>query len=482
MSNTYNNRQAHPALRWSKRPNPNLEPLLRFPPARRGCSSPCSFSAYSSGDNGNVFQIVNNVDSTRSTIFAYDALNRISQANTFNTNSANCWGEAYTIDAWGNLTNRAGVPAWGGCTTEGLNATATSKNQLNGIGLLYDAAGNVTNDGNGHTPTYDAANEIATDAGVTYSYDADGMRMEKSSGTKYWFGPGGEVLTETDLSGIINEEYIYFNGARIARVDRPSGTVHYYFSDRLGTASVITNASGTSPAANYYFPYGGLQSSTGSDPNHYKFTGKERDAESGLDDFVARYYSSAAGRFLIPDWSAGEDPVPYAELGSPQTLNLYSYVWNNPVNKIDPTGHCTVDGENHGSVWCWLHKHHLFGVETEHEQANDLRRAILQYESDHGQIYKNGKRVDWVKLSDNDVFETYGSFVMAKISGNVLLSAPQRAFSQRRMLRIRSCKRLLTNSINRPINFQAGPPAPFAMNGVQVICCRLRVMNKRRVT
>jgi len=68
-------------------------------------------------------------------------------------------------------------------------------------------------------------------------------------------------------------------------------------------------------------------------------TGKERDAESGNDYMFARYYNSATGRFLSPDWSAKEDPVPYAKLDNPQSLNLYSYVYNNPVGKADPDGH-----------------------------------------------------------------------------------------------------------------------------------------------
>ena len=71
----------------------------------------------------------------------------------------------------------------------------------------------------------------------------------------------------------------------------------------------------------------------------YKFTGKERDAESGLDDFNARYYSSSMGRFMSPDWSAEPDPVPYANFYNPQTLNLYSYVRNNPHSNLDADGH-----------------------------------------------------------------------------------------------------------------------------------------------
>jgi len=72
----------------------------------------------------------------------------------------------------------------------------------------------------------------------------------------------------------------------------------------------------------------------------YSSTGKERDSESGNDYFEARYYSSAMGRFMSPDWSAKEDPVPYAQLDDPQSLNLYSYVRNNPLARTDPDGHC----------------------------------------------------------------------------------------------------------------------------------------------
>ena len=73
--------------------------------------------------------------------------------------------------------------------------------------------------------------------------------------------------------------------------------------------------------------------------NHYKFTGKERDSESGLDNFGARYDSSQFGRFMSPDpgnW--GADP------SNPQSWNAYSYVLNNPLNAIDPSGmNCVWD-------------------------------------------------------------------------------------------------------------------------------------------
>jgi RHS repeat-associated protein len=73
------------------------------------------------------------------------------------------------------------------------------------------------------------------------------------------------------------------------------------------------------------------------------FTGKERDTESGNDYFGARYYASSMGRFLSPDFDDLDDddpePVPYADLENPQTLNLYQYVRNNPLSDIDADGH-----------------------------------------------------------------------------------------------------------------------------------------------
>jgi RHS repeat-associated protein len=89
-----------------------------------------------------------------------------------------------------------------------------------------------------------------------------------------------------------------------------------------------------------YYPFGGervlCDRGIG---NNYKFTGKERDSETGLDEFGARYYSSFYGRFTIPDWAAAPTAVPYAKFGDPQSLNLYSYVENAPVNRADADGH-----------------------------------------------------------------------------------------------------------------------------------------------
>ena len=74
-----------------------------------------------------------------------------------------------------------------------------------------------------------------------------------------------------------------------------------------------------------------------------KFTGKERDSESGLDYFGARYYSSSMGRWMSPDWADKPEAVPYSDLWNPQSLNLYGYVNNNPLSQADPDGHCCLD-------------------------------------------------------------------------------------------------------------------------------------------
>ncbi len=199
-------------------------------------------------------------------------------------------------------------------------------------------AGNLLHQGACGTAdyTWDAENRITTTAGVTYGYDGDGERVSKSSGTLYW---GSGPLAESDASGNITAEYIFFGGKRIARRDA-NGTVHYYFADHLGSADVVTSATGTIENESDYYPWGGERPVVQSlADQHYKFTGKERDTESGLDYFGARYYANPMGRWLSPDWSATPQAVPYADLTDPQTLNLYGYVRGNPLNRADIDGH-----------------------------------------------------------------------------------------------------------------------------------------------
>ncbi len=86
-------------------------------------------------------------------------------------------------------------------------------------------------------------------------------------------------------------------------------------------------------------PYGMDLAGTPCDTSPMHFTGKQRDSESGLDYFGARFNASSLGRFMTPDWSANLEPVPRADYENPQTLNLYGYLANNPTSRIDVDGH-----------------------------------------------------------------------------------------------------------------------------------------------
>jgi RHS repeat-associated protein len=235
------------------------------------------------------------------------------------------------------------------CSAENLGVSVDVNNRLQG-GYGYDAAGNMTRDNSGTAYVYDAENRISSTLGFTYLYDADGNRVQKTNGnttpatgTLYWsMSPG--IVAESDLAGNPQAEYIFFDGERVARKDFPGNTVSYYLSDHLKTASVITDATGTIKSESDYYPWGGELQFTNGDSNHYKFTGKERDAESGLDYFGARHYSNQLGRFITPDWSNSPDPVPYSDLDDPQSLNRFSYVRNIPTSNIDEDGHLPCGG------------------------------------------------------------------------------------------------------------------------------------------
>jgi RHS repeat-associated protein len=306
----------------------------------------------SGSDNGNVYGFSNGKDPDRSRTFNYDALNRLTSAQTAGAdcsarladgNTKN-WGNNYSYDPWGNLLSKTPTKCGAENQTWSVNTKNRLVNSLDAAGkpitsYAFDAAGNLTNDG-GLTYDYDAENRIKGTNGFTYIYDAAGNRVKKTNGTTgtlYWYAAVG-VIAETDLTGNNPKEYVFFNGTRIARKDA-NGQVFYYFSDHLKTASVITDSSGNIKSESDFDPWGVERQVVGSFDNTYKFTGKERDGETGLDYFGARYYSSNIGRFMTPDWAAKAVAVPYANYGNPQSLNLYSYVQNNPTTLGDTDGH-----------------------------------------------------------------------------------------------------------------------------------------------
>jgi RHS repeat-associated protein len=293
-------------------------------------------------------------------------LNRLQSASstsTHATNATNCWGEKYGIDAWGNLNSVTSLSsAYTGCTQEPtFSTTANARNRLPITGNTYDSAGNVITapvGGITNSYSYNADNQMQSMTGLTtttnYVYDGDGKRVQKTGSKLYWYGADGSVLDETDTTGSVTNatfsEYIFVGGRRMARRDS-GGNVLYYFADHLGTSRTMAQvASGQTTATLCYdadfYPFGGERTVVNLCGQNYKFTGKERDQESGLDEFGARYYSGGFGRFMIPDWAAKPTDVPYANFGNPQSLNLYSYVQNNPTTLGDPDGHCSDDNKS----------------------------------------------------------------------------------------------------------------------------------------
>ncbi len=142
---------------------------------------------------------------------------------------------------------------------------------------------------------------------------------------------------------------MYFGGQRIAKRD-PVGDVFYYFTDEVGTTRAMAEVvpAGTMSLcydADYY-PYGGIHAAiVDSCEQRYKFTGQERDTESNLDNFKARYMASVMMRFTSPDPSG----LAFADLSNPQSLNLYAYVLNNPEIFVDPFGYAPCDITHNGA-------------------------------------------------------------------------------------------------------------------------------------
>jgi RHS repeat-associated protein len=335
--------------------NNRLQPIEIWTGSAQG--SPALFDKqYSYGtagaNNGNIYTITNVKDSTRTQGFTYDPLNRLLTAG-----DNGHWANTYTYDAWGNLSNKTpGSPAG-----ESMNQPADTNNHLSG--LTYDSAGNVINDGLGGTFVFDGENRIKTAGSVTYTYDAYGRRVQKSTGINYWYGPSSQVFAETDSAGNWTN-YIFFGGQRLARnVPQPSPNppdIKYYITDHLHSTGMFVDQHGSSYATdvkddNDFYPWGGVVPGVGktTSTNTIKFTGQYRDTDTAanLDYFDARYYANTIGRFMSPDWAGAPTTVPYAKFGDPQSLNLYSYTENGPINRLDPTGHCfqCIPGENGGA-------------------------------------------------------------------------------------------------------------------------------------
>jgi RHS repeat-associated protein len=198
-------------------------------------------------------------------------------------------------------------------------------------------------------------------------------------------GPGGEQVTEYAVSGATST-WIHtnaFSGGKIQATYDGTDTT-FYLGDWLGTKRVEVGASGCATAY-ASLPYGdGLTTvslpgynACASDATEHHFTGKERDNESGNDYFEARYYASSMGRFMSPDWSAKAEPVPYAKMDDPQSLNLYTYVRNNPLTRMDIDGHQEPDCGCQALPQLQMPQFQMPQLPTMNELKNDLRIGLL---------------------------------------------------------------------------------------------------------
>ncbi len=284
-------------------------------------------------NNGNVYGLDENTPgiTTQDQTYCYDYLNRLISA----TNPGG-WGLTYTMDRYANRPTQTGT---GGASTVSVAISSTT-NRITTGGYLYDAAGNMTAEP-GFTYQYDAENRIKTvnnGATGTYVYDGDGRRAKRTANgeTRWYFHDANGDPTWEYKQGVGWESFnLYFNGKHAA-INNSQG-LRWRHQDHLGSLRLKTDSAGAATCRYYYDPYGALLSTTCSESDARKFTDKERDPETALDYFGARYCDWALGRFtsIDPAWESFRPD-------NPQSANRYAYVLNNPLKFVDPDGQVPV--------------------------------------------------------------------------------------------------------------------------------------------
>lgn len=270
-------------------------------------------------------------DTTKSELFTYDPVGRLSAAQTITVNSTpGTWSLIWAYDRLGNRLSQALVGGNVSIGQPNLTFDSTTNHISNG-GFTYDAAGNMTKDGM-NTYAYDGANRQTqiNSGAATYTYFGP-LRIKKAAGstTTVYIYSGKEPIAEY-VNGSLSTEYIYSGARLLATV--AGGAVTYHHPDRLSNRSE-TDSSGNVARTYGHFPYGETWYETGT-ADKWKFAGYERDAQSGetgLDYAQARYYASGFGRFMSTDPVGGMISIP-------QSTNRYGYVGGDPVNRTDPQG------------------------------------------------------------------------------------------------------------------------------------------------
>jgi RHS repeat-associated protein len=165
-----------------------------------------------------------------------------------------------------------------------------------------------------------------------YEYESDGSRLRESgpSGVTIYIG----ALAECHVGGSC-VDHIFAGSSRIATATS-DGHVSYFQQDALGSTRLISDNTGIVSTNYSYTSYGTPSIRTGAPPSYlptaFLFGGQPFAAEAGIFLFGARAYDPRLGHFLSPDEIV---PIP----GSTQSLNRYSYAFNNPSSMIDPDGH-----------------------------------------------------------------------------------------------------------------------------------------------
>jgi RHS repeat-associated protein len=198
----------------------------------------------------------------------------------------------------------------------------------------------------------------------------------------------------------------------------PDTTTNYYHGDHLGSARLMTGYNGYPVVSATFLPFG-QEWNPQITVNHYKFTSKERDSESGLDNFGARYNSSQYGRFMSvdPDNTSGRD-----HLGDPQSWNGYAYARNNPLLYVDP------DGENY--TVC---QYDSDGNKT--NCADLTQEQFDQYRQDNsnvsmragGDLYAGGTKIGNAAYYDEHAFDSLiqaGHSADVGVKAAMVLTAP----------------------------------------------------------
>ena len=315
------------------------------------------FSVPSNGyaPNGDLLQVDDSV--TGNWTYTYDSLNRLSTAAAAASPAQGYFAGldlAWTYDKFGNRESQTASGTSSVSITQPEPLSFTSDNNRANQ-FTYNADGDVLTDF-ANNYLYDAEGRVcAVDSPsggvVLYLYDAAGNRVAKGSGSYSCdMTTNGFTITHwyiLDLAGRQMTEYngstwahtnVFANGELLATYSSSGTPMTFALNDWLGTKRVQAKADAELDISFPSLPYGD-QLPNGTGATQQFFTGKQRDPHSGNDYFGARYYSSEFGRWLSPDWSAKVEPVPYAKLADPQSLNLYDYIGDNPTSGVDVDGH-----------------------------------------------------------------------------------------------------------------------------------------------